>query len=189
MGIQSPSFGRQRVKEVPLPFQLCPGCSAAPPRATISWARTGNISPSLFNSCPQTLTHPPHTPTSGTGFQLFELSGGLKTRGIPCHPQVQGQPKEESGSAGPGWPGTGPVPPVTARQLDTTAAKNARNVGGCVLPAPLPPPSSQNRIFPIQGNPVPLWENRGVAGHAASHCICTDKLGWAPRVGVSSTAG
>lgn len=73
-------------------------------------------------------------------------------------------PQEEFGSAGPGWPGTEPLPPATARQLDRTAAKNARNVGGCVLPAPLPPPSSQNRIFPIQGNLVPLWENHRVAG-------------------------
>lgn len=131
---------------------------------------------------------PPHThPNFWHWISAFLIEWRVENKRDPLLPPSPRAPKEESSSAGPGWPGTGPVPPVTARQLDTTAAKNARNVGGCVLPAPLPPPSSQNRIFPIQGNPVPLWENRGVAGRTASHCICTDKLGWAPRVGVSST--
>lgn len=89
------------------------------------------------------------------------------------------------GSVGPVCPGTRPVPPATVRQLDRTAAKNARNVGGRVLPGPLPPPFSQNRIFPIQGNPVPLWESHGAAGA----CVWMGELGWAPRVKVPSTAG
>lgn len=47
-----------------------------------------------------------------------------------------------------------------------------------VLPAPLPPPLVENRIFPVQGNPrpVPLWESRGAsAGHGSCPGLCAQR--------------
>lgn len=129
-----------------------------------------------LSSDPHPIPHTPQLLALDFSFLYNEIEWRIENKRDPLLPPSPRAPKEEFGSEGP-------VPPVTARQLDRTAAKNARNVGGCVLPAPLPPPSSQNRIFPIQGNPVPLWENRRVAGHTVSHCVCTDELGWAPRVG------